>query len=158
MPAAETEGNRTDDLILALKIENRKNSYSCREKANILSYLCPSGVNRNAEAHVKELPEIKEIENLVQDSGSFVPSAAAFSALCGTLAEAVNSGRIDLKTASQSGLRQEAAAVLLDSKLTVSELRQAFRQIYELSVYSSMTEEDEADLARIAIEKGIDRL
>jgi len=150
LPCANTEGGPMEDLILALTLEDRTNRYSFREKARILSYLKAHSLLSGRGPG----KDISQVEALVQEEGSFIPSAESFSGLSPAAADAVDRGLIDLKTAAAFPLNEETASLLFAAELSLSERRIAYRLISEMTSSSRLPLEKERELAELAVREG----
>lgn len=134
-------------LILALKMEGRKDSFTLREKAGILSFLR----KRNAGSRAQE------ISSRVQSEGSFIKQAERYLSLPGKLRGLVDRNYIDLKTAGMSAGFSERTLELLEGifeSCSFSQRRGAFRNFYEVGIRDSLSEEQVNDLVcRLADEE-----
>lgn len=82
-------GDAESNLIYALKMENRTDSYSWREKENILQFIDENRIDRKNT----------DILTLVQLEGSFIPNTEKYSELTESLKLIVEKDILDLKTA-----------------------------------------------------------
>ncbi len=88
-PCMETAGAPCDLLCIALKLENRCNYFSWKEKESVLEFITKNGC----------LDREKEISLLIQTEGSFIPNTVKFISLNSYFKKAVNSNNLDIKTA-----------------------------------------------------------
>lgn len=130
----EVEGGAAKLLGIALKLENRKDRYSWKERESLASL-------------VKELdidPSSDDIVRLVQSSGSFVPQVAQYRGLPEILQEAISNRRLELKTALRvKGLPKKAFDKILTLPgLTVSNLRQLLTLLEEIRRKNQFSDEE----------------
>ena len=85
------EGDAEENLVTALKAENRTDSYSWFEKEKILNFVADKNIDR----------ENKSLLELIQHEGSFIPNTEKFKKLKTIIKNIVGSGILDLKTASR---------------------------------------------------------
>ena len=80
------------NLITALELENRKDSYSWAEKENLLNFINKNSVDKNK----------LEINRLVQSEGSFISHTENYVLLPEEMKILVNNNTIDIKTAKKA--------------------------------------------------------
>lgn len=111
----EIETDITGALKTALRLENRVDRFTWREKALLLRFISDRpdiGAQRE---------EIREIEALVQTEGSFIPGTKKFECLPAHIKELAAAELIDLKTAEQiTVLPEKVVADLLKAVKQVS--------------------------------------
>jgi len=135
----EVEGDDIELLILALRMEGRKNFFTLREKAGILSFLR----KRNAASRAQD------VSRCVQSEGSFIKQAARYLSMPDNLRRLVDRGYIDLKTADMSTGFSGKTLELLErifETCSFSQRRRAFRNFYEVGIRDSLSEEQMNDL------------
>jgi len=140
LPCAEVEGDVVRLLSLAVKLEDRRDLFTLREKAAILDFLKARNVS----------DRVGEISPLIQAEGSFEKQADKYLQLSDSLKELVDSEYIDLKTALMiSPVSDAAINQLADifSSSSFSKRRQAFRFFYEIGMRDSLSEEALYDFA-----------
>ncbi|MEW5816296.1 MAG: hypothetical protein AB1798_12975, partial [Spirochaetota bacterium] len=125
LPCIEVGGDPGELLILALRLEDRCNRFSWKEKAQILEYIKTTG----------SLKRIEEISSLISSDHAFFKLTQDFSALNSALKELVEGGLLDLKTAvAVKELPADVCAYFLthSQSMSFSRKRLFLRHLYEV--------------------------
>ena len=141
LPAVTVAGDDVELLSIALKLEGRRDGYSLKEKAAVLSFLKARGSGSRGE----------EISGYIQSEGLFTKQAEKYLDVSENLRDLVDSLVIDLKTAViisslPSNVLDDLANIF--ASCSASERRAAFRRIYEISVRDSLCEPELVTLVR----------
>ncbi len=149
-----TEG---EALLVALRLEDRRDLYGFPEKEAILNRALAAVGSAAGSGNPAAEAFMEEVGSLVQSEGNFTQATSRYSALEKGPKALVASGLVDLKTAqSLAGLSAAALSALASSAfgLTVSERRTAFRRFAEVARRDGLDETGQLALVDRAFVSG----
>ena len=154
LPVRELSAGREEALLLALRLEERCDSYGWEEQRRILEAL---------EDLQPSLPPDrrrrlgKELASLVSSDGGFAHRVGRYRVLPGPARRLVAEGLMELKAAERGAALPEEALALIEREtgaLSVSRRRQFADLLYELMQGGRSSAEELCEPARAALESG----
>lgn len=141
-------GTAEENMIVALKIENRPGGYTWEEKEKIYNYLMED-FRRKSSIQVDTCSLPGEISRLIEGNDSFQHSMENFTSLNYALKSGIKKGSLDLKTAVMvKDLPERISAFLLDKTedVSFSQRRICLKESYEIWMAGGATEEKAVSL------------